>query len=120
MTLRTGHTTKMLNFSKHLQAKVDWYVLSFILSNVFVDRQSILQPETLKIKVDAFLTGDDTVSRNADEESDFELLQDLDMSFLGLDGDTYADLIKLERKEYDFLTDDAYKNMRRKVNSSVK
>jgi hypothetical protein len=42
------------------------------------------------------------------------------MSFLGLDGDTYADLIKLERKEYDFLTDDAYKNMRRKVNSSVK
>lgn len=75
-----------------------------------------MQPDTLKIKVEAFLTGDNTVSRNADEESDFELLQDLDMSFLGLDADTYADLIKLERKEYEFLTDDAYQTMRRKVN----
>lgn len=75
-----------------------------------------MQPDTLQIKVEAFLTGDNTVSRNADEESDFELLQDLDMSFLGLDADTYADLIKLERKEYEFLTDDAYQTMRRKVN----
>lgn len=81
----------------------------------FVKRKLYLQPETLKIKVEAFLSGDDSVSRNADEVSDFELLQDLDMSFLGLDADTYADLIKSERKEYEFLTDDAYQTMRRKV-----
>jgi len=65
-----------------------------------------------KSKVEALLSGE----VGADEEqSDLLLLQDLDMSFLGLDADAYADLIKLERKEYGFLSDDAYQAMRRKV-----
>ncbi|XP_065338770.1 uncharacterized protein LOC135938775 [Cloeon dipterum] len=69
-------------------------------------------PEELKGKVSALLAGDEEQNRH---ESDVQLLQDLDMSFLGFNADAYSDFIKLERKEYEFMSDHAYETMRRKV-----
>ncbi|XP_059471272.1 uncharacterized protein LOC132194166 [Neocloeon triangulifer] len=73
-------------------------------------------PQGLRSKVEALLTGnEDDLEKNANGENDVQLLQDLDMSFLGLVSDAFLDIIKLERKEYDFMSDEAYNAMRRKA-----
>ncbi|KAF4526084.1 hypothetical protein B566_EDAN007577 [Ephemera danica] len=47
--------------------------------------------------------------------SDQGLLQDLDMAALAVPAEEYAQLIQEVRKEYHFLSDDAYKSLRKKI-----